>query len=167
MCLQQVQEEEYYPVKVPFTFPTLPVVLLSHNGLAFDFPFIVAKVKRWKLDEEFNITNLSFADTLHDVRRVGKKYYQHIFSLFLLHTACERRTFNFHWLGCTRKEKVGTGKSLQYVFSLNGNIVHNFKCNNIKPTSSLSNGGCQSHEENFLLQLVSSCFVQPEYLKQE
>ena len=85
-CLQQVQqEEEYYPGKVPciyFTFPTLPLVLLSHNGFAFDFPFIVAEVKRRKLDEEFNIPNLSFADTLYDVRRVGKKYYQHIFHFY-------------------------------------------------------------------------------------
>ena len=50
----------------------------------------------------------------------------------------------------------------------NGNIVHNFKCNNIKPSSSPSNGGCQSHEESFLLQLsVASCFVQPEYPKSD
>ena len=75
VCLQQVQqEEEYYPGKLPcihFTFPTLSLVLLSHNGFAFDFPFIVAEMKRRKLDDEFNIPNLSFADTLYDARRVG------------------------------------------------------------------------------------------------
>ena len=75
-CLQQVQQkEEYYPDKVPciyFTFSTLLLVLLSHNGFACDFPFIVAEVMRRKLDKEFNIPNLSFADTLYDVRRVGK-----------------------------------------------------------------------------------------------
>ena len=42
----------------------LLLVLLSQNGFAFDFPFIVAEVKRRNLDEEFNIPNLSFADTL-------------------------------------------------------------------------------------------------------
>ena len=75
VCLQQVQqEEEYYPGKLlckHFTFQTLSLVLLSHNGFAFDFSFIVAEVKRRKLDDEFNIPNLSFADTLYDARRVG------------------------------------------------------------------------------------------------
>ena len=54
---------------------TLPyhIVLLSHNGFAFDFPFIVAEVKRHKLDDNFNTLNLSFADTLYDARRVGYK----------------------------------------------------------------------------------------------
>ena len=46
------------------------LVLLSHNGFAFDFPFIVAEVKRRKLDDDFNLLNLSFADTLYDARRV-------------------------------------------------------------------------------------------------
>ena len=51
--------------------------MISHNGFAFDFPFIVAEVKRRKLDDHFNVPNFSFADTLYDVRRVCYKYYQH------------------------------------------------------------------------------------------
>lgn len=61
-CLQEAQQEQdYYPL------------LLSHNGFAFDFPFIVAEVKCCKLDDDFNLLNLSFADTLYDARRLVKE----------------------------------------------------------------------------------------------
>ena len=49
----------------------------------------------------------------------------------------------------------------------NGNIILIFMCNNIKLSSSPSNGGFTSHEENFPQQLALSCFVQSEYPKQK
>ena len=74
--------------------------------------------------------------------------------------------------GWTAQEKKRLG--LENLFhkcfpdeTYNGNIILIFMCNNIKLSSSPSNGGCTSHEENFLQQLASSCFVQPEYQKQE
>ena len=170
LCLQQVQQkEEYYPDKVPciyFTFSTLLLVLLSHNGFACDFPFIVAEVMRRKLDKEFNIPNLSFADTLYDVRRVGKNTINIFFHFQLVKG---EHSFFTGW-AAQEKKRLGLENLFHKCFPVetyNGNIIHSFECNNIKPCSSPSNGGCQSHEENFLLQLVASCFVQPEYPKQE
>ena len=51
VCLQQVQQEKENTIQVRyvpciyFSFPTLSLVLLTHNGFAFDFPFIAAEVE--------------------------------------------------------------------------------------------------------------------------
>lgn len=61
-CLLEVQQQKevsYHPV------------LVAHNGFAFDFLFLVAEVKRRKLDEIFSTADLYYADTLHDARRVS------------------------------------------------------------------------------------------------
>ena len=47
------------------------LVLVAHNGFAFDFLFLVAEVKRRKLDEIFSRADLYYTDTLHDARRVS------------------------------------------------------------------------------------------------
>ena len=47
------------------------LVLVAHNGFPFDFIFLVAEVKRRKLDETFDSINIHFADTLYDARRVS------------------------------------------------------------------------------------------------
>ena len=50
---------------------TLHTVLVAHNGFPFDFIFLVAEIKRRKLDEIFNSITLYFADTLYDAKRVS------------------------------------------------------------------------------------------------
>ena len=44
---------------------------MAHNGLPFDFVFLVAEVNHRKLNEIFNSIPLYFADTLHDAKRVS------------------------------------------------------------------------------------------------
>ena len=46
-------------------------VLLAHNGFAFDFLFLMAEVKRRKLEEILGTVEMYYADTLHDARRVS------------------------------------------------------------------------------------------------
>ena len=46
-------------------------MLIAHNGFSFDFPFLVAEVKRRKLDEVLAPVKLCYADTLHDTKRVN------------------------------------------------------------------------------------------------
>ena len=46
-------------------------VLITHNGFSFDFPFLVAEVKRRKLDEVLAPVKLYYADTLHDTKWVN------------------------------------------------------------------------------------------------
>ena len=50
---------------------TSGTVLVAHNGFPFDFIFLVAEVKRHKLDETFDNINIYFADTLYGARRVS------------------------------------------------------------------------------------------------
>lgn len=45
--------------------------MVAHNGFPFDFIFLVAEVKRRKLDEIFDNIDIYFADTLYDARRVS------------------------------------------------------------------------------------------------
>ena len=47
------------------------LVLVAHNGFAFDFLFLMAEIKRHKLEESFDTAKLYFADTLFDARRVS------------------------------------------------------------------------------------------------
>lgn len=66
----------YYPglfhiIQVNFTSHT---VLVAHNGFPFDYIFLVAEVKRRRLDEIFNGITLYFADTLYDAKRVSCSY---------------------------------------------------------------------------------------------
>ena len=49
-------------------------VLVAHNGFGFDFLFLVAEVKRRKLDDIFSKAHLYYADTLYDSRRVSEKH---------------------------------------------------------------------------------------------
>ena len=46
-------------------------MLIAHNGFSVDFPFLVAEVKRRKLDEVLAPVKLYYADTLHDTKRVN------------------------------------------------------------------------------------------------
>ena len=46
-------------------------MLIAHNGFNFDFPFLVAEVKRRKLDEVLAPVKLYYAYTLHDTKRVN------------------------------------------------------------------------------------------------
>ena len=46
-------------------------MLVAHNGFPFDFIFVVAEIKRRKLDETFRSLDIWFADTLYDARRVS------------------------------------------------------------------------------------------------
>ena len=48
-----------------------PLVLVAHNGFAFDFLFLMAEIKRHNLEESFDTAKLYFADTLFDARRVS------------------------------------------------------------------------------------------------
>ena len=43
------------------------VVLVAHNGFAFDFQILAAEVERHKLIAGFIEANLRFVDTLHEV----------------------------------------------------------------------------------------------------
>ena len=50
-----------------------PLVLVAHNGFAFDYPFLMTEIKRHhNLEESFGTAELWFADTLYDVRRVNR-----------------------------------------------------------------------------------------------
>lgn len=49
-------------------------VLVAHNGFGFDFLFLVAEVKRRKLDDILSRANLYYADTLYDSRRVSGRH---------------------------------------------------------------------------------------------
>lgn len=46
------------------------VVLVAHNGFAFDFLFLVAEVKQRPSLSFFDGINIYFADTLYEARRV-------------------------------------------------------------------------------------------------
>ena len=54
-----------------YNFITRHVVLIAHNGFSFDFIFLVAEVKRRKLDEIFESIDMYFAGTLYNTRRVS------------------------------------------------------------------------------------------------
>ena len=43
-------------------------MLTANNGFSFDFPFLVAEVKRRKLDEMLAPMKLYYADTLYDTK---------------------------------------------------------------------------------------------------
>lgn len=47
------------------------LVLVAHNGFAFDFLFLMAEIKRRNLEESLGATDLWFADTLYDAKRVS------------------------------------------------------------------------------------------------
>ena len=47
-----------------------PLVLKAHNGITFDYLFVMAEIKHRNLEESFNI-NLWFADTLYGLKRVS------------------------------------------------------------------------------------------------
>ena len=46
-------------------------VLTAHNGFTFNFPFLVAEVKRRKLDAILAPMKLYYADTFYDIKRVS------------------------------------------------------------------------------------------------
>ena len=50
---------------------TYLLVLVAHNGFAFDYLFLMAEIKRHNLEESFGTAELWFADTLYDARRVS------------------------------------------------------------------------------------------------
>ena len=60
-----------------FTFGIIfvSILLLSSSGTQwFDFLFLVAEMKRRRLDDTFSRENLYYADTLYDSRRVSGKH---------------------------------------------------------------------------------------------
>lgn len=76
-CVEEAHNNDlYHPSKLPMTeniriVTSCPLVLIAHNGFAFDFLFLMAEIKRRNLEESFNTTNLWFSDTLYDVKRVS------------------------------------------------------------------------------------------------
>ena len=76
-CVEEAHNNDlYHPGKLPMTeniriVTSCPLVLIAHNGFAFDFLFLMAEIKRRNLEESFNTTNLWFSDTLYDVKRVS------------------------------------------------------------------------------------------------
>ena len=74
-CVDEAQQSgvSYYPGSFHITRVNLTshTVLVAHNGFPFDFIFLVAEVKRRKLEDIFNGTILYFADTLYDAKRVS------------------------------------------------------------------------------------------------
>ena len=76
-CVEEVCSNDlYHPGKLQMTANThivtsYSLVLVAHNGFAFDYLFLMAEIKRRSLEESFNTTSLWFADTLYDARRVG------------------------------------------------------------------------------------------------
>ena len=82
-CVQEVQQQKvvsYHPGMycflrlVLFLYQSYCSVLVAHNGFGFDFLFLVAEVKRRRLDDTFSRANLYYADTLYDSRRVSGKH---------------------------------------------------------------------------------------------
>ena len=61
------QRDTVILISTYFTF----LVLVTHNGFAFDYLFLIAEIKRSNLEESFGATNLWFADTLYDAKRVS------------------------------------------------------------------------------------------------
>ena len=66
----------YHPGKLQMTANTHIVtsyllVLVAHNGFALDYLFLMAEIKHRNLEKRFNTTDLWFADTLYDAKRVG------------------------------------------------------------------------------------------------
>lgn len=78
--------EIYYPGTYVGTtdmwlFYTPGLVLVAHNGFAFDYLFLMAEIKRHNLEESFigvNSLDLWFADTLYDARRVSAHFQEYL-----------------------------------------------------------------------------------------
>ena len=47
------------------------VVLVAHNGFKFDYPILMAEIRRCNLKESFKKVDLWFADTWYDANRVS------------------------------------------------------------------------------------------------
>ena len=46
------------------------IVLVAHNGFMFDFRILSAEVQRWGMMEQFSTANLTYADTLFELKKV-------------------------------------------------------------------------------------------------
>ena len=60
---------------------------VAHNGFPIDFIFLVAEVKRRKLDEIFNSITLYFANTLYDAKRVKLQFTHKVHLLAFVYTS--------------------------------------------------------------------------------
>ena len=47
------------------------LVLIAHNGFGFHYLFLMAEIKRHNSEPIFSTSDVWFADTLHDTRRVS------------------------------------------------------------------------------------------------